>query len=323
MIKITEIQEELQRRIGQKRVIVIIDLKVERFYGQLFPFEKITIEASEQNKTLETAESIVGQLVTMKADRDVFLLGVGGGITTDICGFVAAIYKRGVDFGFVPTTLLAMIDAAIGGKNGVNVQHFKNMVGTIRQPEFTLICPEFLQTLSHSEFYEGLSEMFKAFIISGENFDECGRFFAENDEKTIFALPENLVKLEFYIQEAIKVKQLIVAEDEFETDKRRILNLGHTFAHAIEHCSTLSHGQSVAIGLVCAARNGNPAVAERISRALSACGLPTEIPADIPRQQMLEAIAQDKKNSDGACNIIVINDIGDVAIRKLKAGILV
>ena len=158
--------------VGTRRVVAVIDRRVEELYGNLFPFEKIEVVAEERRKTMQTVEELIQKLLELHADRDVLLLGVGGGITTDICGFVASIYKRGVACGLVPTTLLGMVDAAIGGKSGVNMLGYKNMVGSIRQPEFVVSSVEFLRTLSVAEVRQGLAEMLKAFLISGKHFEE-------------------------------------------------------------------------------------------------------------------------------------------------------
>lgn len=316
----SEITHELRRLIGTRRVVAIIDEKVDRLHGTLFPFEKIVIEATEERKTLATAEEIVHQLLHLHADRDTLLLGIGGGITTDLCGFVAAIYKRGVPFGFIPTTLLAMVDAAIGGKNGVNVLNFKNMIGTIRQPEFVLTCPNLLRTLPPKEFRNGVAEMLKTFIISGQNFWESGSFFAENELDTIFCTEAKMAQLCHFITESRAVKERIVKEDEQEQGLRRLLNLGHTFAHALEHCAKISHGEAVSIGIVCAAKNGHCKDIDLIVNTLKQCNLPTEIPADIDKQMLLEAISQDKKIAEGRCNLIVIHAIGDVRIIPTAPG---
>ena len=299
----------------QQRIIAIIDKKVENLYGNLFPFEKIVIETSEEKKTMQTIEEITGQLLEMKAERDIFLLGIGGGITTDLTGFVASIYKRGVDFAFIPSTLLAMIDAAIGGKNGVNALKFKNMLGTIRQPKFVFEATSLLKSFTKEELYKSLPELYKVLMIEGTDFEKAADFFSSIEYERLFQHE----KLSYFIHKAVDIKCSIVRSDEFEQGDRRLLNLGHTFAHAIEHCTSLSHGEAVGIGLVLAARNsGNAACADSIANALRACGLLTEIPNGISRSELMDAIAQDKKITDGVLNMAVINDIGEVMIKPIK-----
>ena len=174
-----EMKEELFRLLPENcRAIVLIDEKVDALYGQLFPYEKITVFADEKEKTMDTVMTIIRRLMALGAGRDTFLLGVGGGITTDICGFIASIFKRGVGFGFVPTTLLAMTDAALGGKNGINVEGYKNMVGAIVQPQFVLVCPSFLSSFSKSDICKSVPELLKTRLISGKSIGEVSGFFA-------------------------------------------------------------------------------------------------------------------------------------------------
>lgn len=309
---IMELTDRLEVKAAGRRVIAVIDRNVDALWGHYFPFEKIVIEASERNKTMETVNALIEQLLELHADRDVLLLGIGGGITTDICGFVAAIYKRGVAVGLVPTTLLAMVDAAIGGKNGVNMQGYKNMVGTFRHPEFVCCHPKFLATLPQKEVRNGLAEMLKSFIIKGEHFVACADFFRAKTGAELCAEAETLLR---YIREAANVKLEIVAEDECEQGKRRLLNLGHTFAHALERSTGISHGEAVAIGVVCAAKNGQSLDTELIVNTLKTCGLPTEIPQSTTSSALLEAMSQDKKMAEGKCLLVVINRIGDVSVR--------
>ena len=314
-----EMGEELHSLIPENRhVIAIIDEKVDRLYGDLFPYERITVVAEERVKTMATVEHLVRRLMEMGAERDVFLLGIGGGITTDLCGFTATVYKRGVGFGFVPTTLLAMIDAAIGGKNGVNVDGFKNMVGAIVQPQFVLTCPSFLSSFSKSEINKSVPELLKTCLISGKGFDEVASFFGRTDFPE-FLESEDLLG---YIREAASVKCNVVAHDERESGVRRVLNLGHTFAHALERCTgnQLSHGEAVGIGLVLAAKNGgSDAMAERIANTLKQLGLPYQIPDSLKLADLNVAVEQDKKNSGHLLNLVVIDDAGKVSFCRKSA----
>lgn len=193
------------------------------------------LEASEGAKDIGTVMEIERAMMEAGVSRGGLVLSVGGGITTDIGGFAASIYKRGIRFANVPTTLLAMVDAAIGGKTGVNLDGYKNMVGVIRQPEFVYIDPAFLQTLPEREVRCGLAEMLKTFLLS-----DAGLF-----EEAVAALPEIPARL---ILEAGRIKEAIVAEDPFESGRRTILNLGHTFAHAIERCSREPATEDAAAG---------------------------------------------------------------------------
>ena len=307
----------MQQLVGTRRVVAIIDRKVEELYGDIFPFEKIEVVAEERYKTMQTVEGLIHRLLELHADRDVLLLGVGGGITTDICGFVASIYKRGVACGLVPTTLLGMVDAAIGGKNGVNMLGYKNMVGTIRQPEFVVSTIDFLQTLDAEEVRQGLAEMLKVFLIKGKYFEECGAFFADHGVGEMLKDATKRSQLQAFIQAAVAVKELLVCEDERDNGVRQLLNLGHTFGHALERCTGMAHGDAVAIGMVCAAKCVNSADTSLIASVLQFCGLPVEMPDGVSREAMLEAMMQDKKRADGRCRVVVLEAVGRVAVREM------
>ncbi len=218
------------------------------------------VEASENAKTMDTVLHICSWLLEEGSDRDALVLAIGGGITTDMAGFAASIYKRGVRFAFVPTTLLACTDAAIGGKTGVNFEQYKNILGVIRQQDFTYITPVFLESLPQRDFLSGAAEMIKTFIIEdGGNYEKAVDLLwnmsieSDTSEKS---WPE-IVKghkdeLSCLIAAAARVKAGIVSRDQFEKGERRKLNLGHTFAHAIETLARKenvdkAHGDSVAM----------------------------------------------------------------------------
>ena len=301
------------------------------------------IDASEANKTMETVESVVGDMLEAGADRNVLVLGIGGGITTDLAGFVASIYKRGVRFAFVPTTLLAQVDAAIGGKNGVNFRSYKNMIGVIRQPEFTYIYNESLKTLPQRAFLSGVAELLKTFIIADADAynDVVGRLKAwkaneldadcSSEKDGGRSIPEigNLAA------RAAEIKASIVEQDPEEHGLRRVLNLGHTFAHAIEKLSSgrWSHGEAVAVGIILAARlaeslsdkvtdsEGMPFICEeglraRLERDFKAIGLPTECPYTL--KEMSDAMSKDKKAEGDRINFILPAKIGSVKIVKIN-----
>lgn len=310
----------LREHAANRRIVAIIDQNVDSLYGDVFPFEKITVRATEHDKSLATVEKVLARLVELRADRDVFLLGIGGGITTDICGFVASVFKRGVDFGFVPTTLLAMIDASVGGKNGVNLLGYKNMVGNIRQPRFVYVACSVLQSLPLASFRNALPEMWKAFLISRHDFEESADFFAHFDHTAMMRDPSALESILYYIKEAVGVKCRIVERDEWERGERRLLNLGHTFAHALEHCAPeIAHGEAVGIGLVLAAHNSAQPQLERvISKTLSDNGLRNSLPQNVDRQSMLEAMRHDKKITAGKLNFVGFDAGGKVCVRSMS-----
>ena len=236
------------------------------------------LDATEQDKSMATILDICKWLMDNAADRDALLLAIGGGIITDLAGFAASIYKRGIRCAYIPTTLLSQVDAAIGGKTGVNLGNYKNILGIIRQPEFTYICPEALETLPYRDFLSGAAELLKTFIIddSDGNYEKAVAVLSEihRSDDHSQAIARHKAELEELISAAGMVKAGIVERDELETGERLKLNLGHTFAHAIEWESRsmqmssdsdsdetkaltqngISHGEAVAIGIVLAAR---------------------------------------------------------------------
>ncbi len=303
-----------------RRIVAVTDPNVDALYGErirAFAPETIVIPTGEENKTLATVESIYRRLVEMGADRRTYILGVGGGITTDVTGFAASTYLRGLEFGFVATSLLAQVDASVGGKNGVNVGGFKNMAGVFNQPDFVLCDTEVLSTLPPREFRAGLAEMIKAGIIADPELFETLETHSPED---LLAAPELLMKA---ITAAIRVKADIVEADEREAGERRKLNLGHTVAHAIEKLTREhNHGEAVGIGLVAIAGVGerlgmlSAETSRRIVQTVERAGLPTA--ADIPTDKIAQALTRDKKVEDGAVWLVVPRGIGDVVVRRTQ-----
>lgn len=320
------------------------------------PSNLLLLDVSEGNKSMSTVLEICKWLMDNCADRNALLLAIGGGITTDMAGFAASIYKRGIRFAYVPTTFLSQVDAAIGGKMGVNFENYKNILGVIRQPEFTYICPEVLGTLPYRDFLSGAAELLKTFIIdnAGNNYEKAVEVLSEIhesiDRKQVIAL--HLAEIEELAAAAARIKAGIVERDEFECGERRKLNLGHTFAHAIESVSMsgrygaesgISHGEAVAIGMIMAAkasewyynlaserssRSENIAgqndtatseegelLSSRLVRDFSRCGLPTECP--FPPESLSWAMKKDKKAENGIVHFVLIRAIGDVRIVDL------
>lgn len=320
------------------------------------PSNLLLLDVSEENKSMSTVLEICKWLMDNDAGRNALLLAIGGGITTDMAGFAASIYKRGIRFAYVPTTFLSQVDAAIGGKTGVNFENYKNILGVIRQPEFTYICPEVLGTLPYRDFLSGAAELLKTFIIdnAGNNYEKAVEVLSEIhgsiDRKQAIAL--HLAEIEELAAAAAKIKAGIVERDEFECGERRKLNLGHTFAHAIESLSMsgrygaesgISHGEAVAMGMIMAAKasemhynlapensmrsddiagQNDTATSEegkslkaRLVRDFSRCGLPTECP--FPPESLSGAMKKDKKAENGIVHFVLIRAIGDVRIEDL------
>ena len=304
------------------------------------------IEALEENKSLETVMEICSWLLEQGADRDALVLAVGGGITSDMVGFAASIYKRGVKFAYVPTTLLAMVDAAIGGKTGVNLQTYKNILGVIRQPEFTYISAQMLESLPHRDFLSGAAEMLKTFLIqddgnyeqavsvlSGMNRRCCEMMVEGVDEADAWkdCVAESVADLTLLICAAARVKAGVVSRDQFENGERRKLNLGHTFAHAIESLALkyendITHGEAVAMGILLAAELSEKLTVRRreydaafiyhkLEDDFFACGLPISNPFRV--QDMATAMKKDKKAEGGKVHFVLPSFIGDVRVVDL------
>lgn len=274
------------------------------------------IIANEEQKTIETVLGINAWLLERNANRNDLLLTVGGGITSDMGGFAASIYKRGIDFAYIPTTLLSQVDAAIGGKTGVNFKSYKNILGTIVQPKFTYINVNTLETLSKRDFLSGVAELLKTFIIGdAKSYSESVSFLKNKNEYR--------AGIETYIKKAAMIKAGIVERDEYESGERRKLNLGHTFAHAIEWYQQennivdgLSHGEAVAVGICQAAKMSEKlglcreGLAMEIKNDFDRCGLPTELP--YPINEIEDSFFKDKKAEQGGVNFVLIRAIGDV-----------
>ncbi len=298
--------------------------------------ETLLIEASETAKTMETVMRICSWMLSRGADRDALVLAVGGGITSDMAGFAASIYKRGVRFAYIPTTLLAQVDAAIGGKTGVNFEQYKNILGVIRQPEFTYLCPRVLETLPQRDFLSGAAEMIKTFIIEdGGNYEKAvdllWNMSIESDtsgKQWPEIIHGHLAELQQLISAAARVKAGIVSRDQFENGERRKLNLGHTFAHAIETLaqkdgSDITHGEAVAMGLIFAARltdrlygyDEESSMAMKLETELWDCNIPCYCPYSIG--EMAEAMTKDKKAAAGKIHFVLPRAVGDVVIEDL------
>lgn len=301
-----------------RQVIVITDSNVHRRYKEIINrYDYCLIGMGETIKTLSTVDKLYGELMNRGADRSTFIVGIGGGIVTDITGFVASTYMRGLPFGFVATTLLAQVDASVGGKNGVNYEGYKNMVGTFNQPDFVLCDLSMLSTLPEREFRAGLSEIVKAGLIADRGLFELFENRSFEDFRTDGAL------LSEAVTRAVRVKADVVERDEREGGERRKLNLGHTFAHAIEKCSgDFLHGEAVAIGTAMIAGLSEklgtmtPAEAERVRRVLVRMGFPAESGVDL--KKLIRALKLDKKKEARSVSFVLMRGLGDCELRRLS-----
>ena len=304
------------------------------------------VDVSEVVKTMESVMDICSWLLDKGADRDALVLAVGGGITTDMAGFAATIYKRGVRFAYIPTTLLAQVDAAIGGKTGVNFEKYKNILGVIRQPEFTYLCPQVLESLPAREFLSGAAELLKTFIISdGGMYDRAVAYLKAYSQDRAATLEQKEVELKELITAAAAVKAGVVSRDQFEKGERRVLNLGHTFAHAIQTLSRqsegdsgmpvldirkkdqksgdITHGEAVAMGMLMAARlaerigglEAEKGLADRLEADMRVCGLTVDCPYEVSK--MAEVMAQDKKAQGNVVHFVLPLAVGKVTIHDM------
>jgi len=280
----------------------------------------VTIPAGQQQKTLATVETICEQLVDSEIDRHGTIIALGGPVISSIAGFVAATYMRGVDFVQCPTTLLAMADTSIGGKAGINLSKGKNLIGVFKQPKAVIADIATLQSLSPGEFASGMAEIIKQGIIGDQSLLQ--KIEQGDWRKTVGELQTHLAELQEIIAQAIQVKIKIVQEDPYDQNRRALLNLGHTFGHAIESLTrhTTPHGEAVAIGIVAAinlsARLGfcSADLQVYIEKLLNHVNLPTRIPQAIAPAELLKTMFHDKKKLSGKPRYVVVRDIGDVFV---------
>lgn len=278
--------------------------------------EIIEIESGEINKTIDTCIGVWNTLSELDADRKSLMINIGGGVITDLGGFVACTFKRGISYINVPTTLLSMVDASVGGKTGVDLGHLKNQIGVISNPDLVLIDTQFLDTLPKDQMRSGLAEMLKHGLITGESY--------WNKFTDLSKL--NLDDLDELIHESVIIKRNVVEEDPFENGLRKTLNFGHTLGHAIEsyflsnpNKITLLHGEAIAIGMI---------LASYISTEL--IGFPKETTNSIKKlflsyydkvnieksdyPNIIELLKYDKKNNHGNINFVLLEAIGKCKI---------
>jgi 3-dehydroquinate synthase len=320
-----EIGIDLSERAIAKRYGVIADEYVASLFGetildslaaQEIGAELVTFPRGEENKNLQTVAMLASSLAQRGFDRQDGLLALGGGVTGDITGFLAATYMRGISFVQVPTTLLAQVDSSVGGKTGVDIPEGKNLVGAFYQPRCVYIDSRVLSALPESELLNGLAEVIKYGVIYDHTFFE----FLEKRRQDILAL--DLSVLEEVIATSCAIKAAVVEKDERESDLRRILNYGHTIGHAIEAASgySLAHGLAVAIGMVAAAelavlKGILPAhEKKRIKKLITDFGLPVDIPGELDRQEIMGYLKTDKKTIGGRVFFVLPTEIGRVTI---------
>jgi len=304
----------LEKLVDKAQAVILTDDNIFRNHQRkLKGWNTIVIKAGEAYKTQATVDHVIEQLIGMGADRKSFLIGVGGGVVTDIAGYVAAVYMRGISFGFVPTSILAMVDASIGGKNGVDVGVYKNLVGTIRQPAFLLYDYSLLKTLPEKEWVNGFAEIVKHAAIKD------AALFRELEKKKLSSYRRDKAALSKLIRRNVVIKSRVVEKDEFEQGERRLLNFGHTLGHAIENMYQLPHGHAVAIGMAVASliseEYTNFKDTDRIIDTLKRYGLPTQMDFDV--KEIMNVLRMDKKKVRDSMNYIMLNKIGQAVVKTL------
>ncbi len=306
----------VQEHAPAHRVLVIADATVSAAWPDILPdWPRLLVAGGEAAKTRDTWQQLTDQMLSSGADRRTLIVALGGGVTTDLAGFVAATYQRGIPWIAVPTTTLAMCDAAIGGKTGVDTPLGKNLVGAFHQPRAVVADTDLLSSLPDPIYRSGLAEAVKHAAIH----DAAHWRWLEHQADQILA--RDTTALGCLIADSIRIKAAVVAADEREAGRRAILNAGHTLGHALEQASDyqLSHGDAVALGLLLEARIGEalgvttPGTAQQIASLHQRFGLPILLPDRIDRDRVHAAMQHDKKNRDGQIHAALLARIGSVA----------
>lgn len=284
-------------------------------YPSLFKGKKlIVIDDTEPHKNLATIEKIIAELLELGIDRNSYIIGIGGGIVCDITGFVSHIYMRGVRFGLVPTTLLAMTDASIGGKNGVNFSENKNFIGSFDNPDFIIADSKFLHTLPEKQYLSGLGEIIKYALIGNSN---ILNILETNPDKILNRNSETIQKL---VSESVLTKIKIVEKDPDDKSIRHILNFGHTIGHSIELLEDIPHGLAVVKGMNAATdisvKLGILATdkAQQIKQLLTSFGYDISYKLG---ENHIRLLSNDKKKEDSNIRFVLLEDIGKPQIRKM------
>lgn len=308
-----------------QNIVFIIDKNVWEFHKngilKCLPLDKTIVQSiSEDIKNIDTVCSLYEKIMSFAPRKNMNLVSIGGGIIQDITGFVASSLYRGINWIFIPTTLLAQDDSCIGAKTSLNFKHFKNLIGTFYPPSKIYIYPDFLKTLTKQDYYSGVGEMAKLHLMNGEN--DTKDFI--NSLELIDKLDE--ITLLERIQNCLKIKKSYIESDEFDTGKRNMLNFGHCFGHAIESSTNfaVSHGQAVVIGMLLA---NKMAVKKNILSKEQECFIREKVllpvlKVDIPKiniEETIKAMRQDKKNTgEGLALVMINNDYQMIKITDLK-----
>jgi 3-dehydroquinate synthase len=301
----------------KEKILLLIDEVVYAENKSIFEnYTFILVKAGESHKVQNTVDNVIAQMLELNIDKSYILVGVGGGTVTDMAGYIASIYKRGIGLGLVPTSILGMVDAAIGGKNGVNVGMYKNMVGTTYRPKFILFCYSFLEKLPRLQWINGFAEIIKHACIQDE------AMFNALMQHNIDYYIENANALQELVQHNVQLKMNIVIEDEFENADRFLLNFGHSFGHAIENVKELPHGFAISVGMHLAALVSEELVSfpkaqtQQLLNLLEKYELPTAIPFSFT--DALQILQKDKKRNAAYINYVTLHNIGKASFKKIE-----
>ncbi len=304
----------LKKITDPKATVLITDENVYNAHTKRFKgWNTIVLKPGEEYKIQATVDAVIEKLIEMEADRKTTLVGVGGGVITDIAGYVASVYMRGLRFGFLPTSILGLVDASIGGKNGIDVGLYKNMVGVIRQPSFILQDMVFLNSLPQQEWENGFAEIIKHACIKD------AAMFNELESKTLQHYRGRQKSICELIQRNTLIKTKVVQKDEFEKGERRLLNFGHTLGHALETQYELLHGQAISIGMTYACHISEQLCGfkqtERVVNVLEKYNLPTY--ADFDKQKVFDVLKMDKKRERKEMNYVLLDKIGKGVVKPI------
>lgn len=314
-----EAPDRVISRHADNSTVIITDQRIFNIYRSLLePYDPIIfVPESEAAKTWETIVEVAERLTQDSYGRDVFLVGFGGGSVSDFTGFLASIYKRGVRFGLIPTTLLAQVDASLGGKNGINLKNYKNMLGCFKNPDFLLINADLSFTQEPSQWIDGFAEIIKHALIGDLDFLN---WLEDNRESLLSKNPDMIQEC---VRRAAEIKLHIVEEDPFDHGVRKKLNFGHTLAHAIEKELKISHGKAVAIGMKYESqwsrRQGFLSAEEtaRIDRLLSDFKL-LDHDKDISPNQWIPMMLRDKKAGREYIDVLMLHSLGKSEIHRFS-----
>jgi len=309
--------ESFQLRNLRGPILIVSDENVSNLYTHRvmkslqnsdFHVDVMTFPPGESNKSMETVSKIWNACLDAGLERGSTVVALGGGVVNDLAGFAAATYMRGISWVTVPSSLLAMVDASLGGKTGADLNQGKNLVGAFHSPSMVLVDPNLLETLPENEYRNGMAEVIKHAVIDDEELLE----YCSQGWQAVKSDPTSLVS------KAMAVKIKIIKKDPFEKHQRAALNFGHTIGHALEKITnySLSHGEAVSIGMVAETRLAQlnhtsvPGISAKIEKAISSLGLPTEIPDSVDRTQLLETMQVDKKKTQGTIRFALPIRIG-------------